>query len=1267
MAEEIKQVLGFDAGQAIAEINKFDSKLKQLQGSLKRLATGLNTFNRQAARSVAILQRLADQAARLRRELGAGFATVKSATPIEGGGQQQIRGIIALGNNAKETEKRIKAVGQAGQKMGQAVSNGARQGQAAAQGLSVSFETMARIITTQLIVRALGSLQQALAESVRAAAEFQLQVAEIATIDPRGAAFGEISQEVLALSNAFNADLGDVGKGLYQTISNQIATVGTESERASKNYEFLSTAIQLSRAGVATVEQSVNLLAGTLNAFGQSTDDAARIAGQFFQVVELGRTTIRELATSFNTVAPLAAELGVSIEELGAAFATITIGGVDTAKAATQIRGAMNALLKPTTEMKQAFEALGVSTGEDLIELFGFQGALQAVIGTTDGTSQSIAKLIPRVRGLTGVLRLVGSGAKTFQDDLQKIIETNRELLDEKFDIVASTNAFEVEQELRKLRNFLIDDFGNSVIRITKGVLDFAGGMENVIQVLSAVGKGVQQLGPELAVVGAAIAAVGIQAKIASVQVGVLGKTFAILAGIALAISAGEFIGTQIKELITANIEARKLATEVSLADISKRAQAERDVESATNKQILAGVQARFAAISELNAKRIREARTAAQEELAANKSAFEALIGASETLEKALRSQYESREQQAKDSIDKVKSLESSLRDERFDQRTKDFNESKKFAALERKLAEDRAIALSQVNRQALNAGEPEALETIRQAYADAETAARELQEAAGADPRRQQRANQAVLQAIQTRIGLEKQLQRIIAARREAEKRAADEVAERNRKLKETFKELIDAQEGLFETGISDDERNRRFKQFSDSRLKFFDQIQKNSEVGAKELADFSRVFGDRGFKGIVERELSRFEIKQLVVSQSALLKAQQDINTALQGGVDAIDVEIRLSLEAAGINVTSQAQALESIKDAVNADELIKATESEIREIEARAKQIISTLPNIKEEIAKRIGPREETFESIEAIGGKPVTAEPARALGALQVALVQAIEDGKVAKEEITQVGEALTKAQTAFKSFQGLGGQKRLEIGLSADLQQVGELVRIFGLLRVESEKLAEAQKKLKEAQEGSLSDPTQRANIIKAAEVAGERQKAAAAAAEAEAKTKGTGDAATQATTQLDGMTTSVKNTRDQVAALQSDLNNLQAPDVSPVAAAKGGLIQQFAKGGLVKYLDRGGFLPRGTDTIPAMLSPGEFVVNARSARRFYSELSAINAGVRPIYRQEGGPVNNMQIGDINVAVQPGRSNETTGREIGRSLRRELRRGSSTL
>ena len=90
-----------------------------------------------------------------------------------------------------------------------------------------------------------------------------------------------------------------------------------------------------------------------------------------------------------------------------------------------------------------------------------------------------------------------------------------------------------------------------------------------------------------------------------------------------------------------------------------------------------------------------------------------------------------------------------------------------------------------------------------------------------------------------------------------------------------------------------------------------------------------------------------------------------------------------------------------------------------------------------------------------------------------------------------------------------------------------------------------------------------------------------------------------------------------------------------------------------------------GGGRPRGTDVIPAMLSPGEMVMSAATTRRFASQLTAMNAGVKPSYHSQGGHVTN--VGDINVRVEGGGTGRQTARSIANELRRELRRGTSIL
>ncbi|XAS66543.1 hypothetical protein V3C33_13735 [Micrococcaceae bacterium Sec5.7] len=73
------------------------------------------------------------------------------------------------------------------------------------------------------------------------------------------------------------------------------------------------------------------------------------------------------------------------------------------------------------------------------------------------------------------------------------------------------------------------------------------------------------------------------------------------------------------------------------------------------------------------------------------------------------------------------------------------------------------------------------------------------------------------------------------------------------------------------------------------------------------------------------------------------------------------------------------------------------------------------------------------------------------------------------------------------------------------------------------------------------------------------------------------------------------------------------------------------GIIQGFATGGEVAYLASGGqpWQPRGTDTVPAMLTPGEIVVNRASVQSLGAGnvLEANRTGQWPVQQQATGPV----------------------------------------
>ena len=107
-------------------------------------------------------------------------------------------------------------------------------------------------------------------------------------------------------------------------------------------------------------------------------------------------------------------------------------------------------------------------------------------------------------------------------------------------------------------------------------------------------------------------------------------------------------------------------------------------------------------------------------------------------------------------------------------------------------------------------------------------------------------------------------------------------------------------------------------------------------------------------------------------------------------------------------------------------------------------------------------------------------------------------------------------------------------------------------------------------------------------------------------------------------------------------------------------ARAQGGLITKFkALGGVIQHLATGGlslFQPQGTDTVPAMLTPGEYVVKKEAVDRLGTDtMDFINQGKLPT-RQ--GPV--MKVDNINVTLKVPDTTPLERRRNAEDLLREI-------
>ena len=174
----------------------------------------------------------------------------------------------------------------------------------------------------------------------------------------------------------------------------------------------------------ASAAQTQDLLADAIHAWGLNVSDAGTIAAKFFKIVDLGRATIAEMAPNLGRVAVIAAQVGVNLDELGAAIATTTIKGVKFETASTLIRNVLLKLAKPTEEITALMNSLGYASSDMWIQTVGLGGVLADVEKATQGSATAFSGLFRNIRATTGAMVFSGEGLNTYNKNLKAIGES---------------------------------------------------------------------------------------------------------------------------------------------------------------------------------------------------------------------------------------------------------------------------------------------------------------------------------------------------------------------------------------------------------------------------------------------------------------------------------------------------------------------------------------------------------------------------------------------------------------------------------------------------------------------------------------------------------------------------------------------------------------------------------------------------------------------------------------------------------------------------
>ena len=311
-------------------------------------------------------------------------------------------------------------------------------------------------------VAAIGAIGTA---AVRMSADFETSFAKIqGLVGVSKESIGQLEEAARTLGPQFGKSANEAADALFF-----ITSAGLRGAAAT---EVLEASLKGAAIGLGETKTIADLATSAVNAYGEANLSGTQAVDTLTEAVRLGKLEPAELAQSMGQVLPIASNLGVSFQEVGAAFAGMSKTGTDAAKASTQLRGILNTLAKPTVGADKALAEMGTSAAElrQQIRDEGLFATLEGLTTAFDGNIEATTEVFGNVRALSGVLDLMGAQVDDNRELFNKMTD-DLGVLDEAFEITSETVAFKFDKAMETAKASLLP-VGDVLLDIGSKLLD---------------------------------------------------------------------------------------------------------------------------------------------------------------------------------------------------------------------------------------------------------------------------------------------------------------------------------------------------------------------------------------------------------------------------------------------------------------------------------------------------------------------------------------------------------------------------------------------------------------------------------------------------------------------------------------------------------------------------------------------------------------------------------------------------------------------------
>ena len=219
-------------------------------------------------------------------------------------------------------------------------------------GIGTVLGTMANPATAAALgITAIGG---ALASSVGVAANFESAMSRVASV--AGASQADLERMSTAAREAGASSVFSASQA-----ADAMYFLASSGMTVDQQITSLGSTLDLASAGGLELARSAEVMTSSLSQFGLGADQADRVANLFAATSAAANTDVEQLGQAMKEAGPMAASLGISIEQTSAAIASLSNAGIKGSQAGTALKSMLGSMMQETKTGTAALAEMGLT------------------------------------------------------------------------------------------------------------------------------------------------------------------------------------------------------------------------------------------------------------------------------------------------------------------------------------------------------------------------------------------------------------------------------------------------------------------------------------------------------------------------------------------------------------------------------------------------------------------------------------------------------------------------------------------------------------------------------------------------------------------------------------------------------------------------------------------------------------------------------------------------------------------------------------------